>query len=64
MVKAERNKIQSQIFLMQQVHAEFTEKNKILTNEIEILYSTVDQKDKCVFIVKHIPMILLNNKSL
>ena len=45
-VKAERNKAHTQIYLMQQVLAELTEKSKILANESEILRNALNEKDK------------------
>jgi len=45
-VKGERNKAHTQIYLMQQVLAEFSEKNKILQNESEILRNALNEKDK------------------
>ena len=45
-VKNERSRAHSQILVMQQVGAEMNEKSKILANEIEILRSVSQQKDK------------------
>ncbi len=47
-VKIERNKIHSQIQLLQQVGAEMTEKSKVLSNEAEILRSTTVTKERFV----------------
>ncbi len=61
-VKAERNKAHSQIYLMQQVLAEFSEKSKILANETEILRNALSEKDKFVFVFspsRNVTLLLL-----
>ena len=51
-MKAERNKTHSQILVLQQIGAELAEKSKVLKNEIEILRTTADEKERCVFLWK------------
>ena len=45
-VKAERNKTHGQIQLLTQLGAELQEKGRILANEMEVLRSSAETKDK------------------
>jgi hypothetical protein len=45
-VKNERNKTHSQILVMKQLSAELEDKSKILSNEVDILHSKIEDQDK------------------